>query len=123
MRKLTSPLAELSGFEVEQGEGVTSLHTFTATLMDAPTSFLCAGVTSYNDGELEPSRGRLVLLQANDSRASLVVMASVNVKGCVYAIASVQNMILAAVNSCVSIIAILRNFMLTTILLGRCLQG
>lgn len=67
-------------------------------------SFLCVGITSYDDGEREPSRGRLVLLQANGSRAYLVVMASVIVKGCVYAITSVQNMILAAVNSSVSVV-------------------
>ncbi|KAF8133979.1 CPSF A subunit region-domain-containing protein [Boletus edulis] len=92
---------KLSEFEVEEGEEVTSLHAFTATLSDVPTSLLCAGITSYDDGEREPSRGRLVLLQPNGSRASLVVMASVIVRGCVYAIASRQNMILAAVNSSV----------------------
>lgn len=72
--------------------------------MGMPTSFLCVGVTSYEDGEREPSRGRLVLLRTNGSRAFLAVMASVSVKGCVYAITSMQNMILAAVNSSVGAI-------------------
>ncbi|KAG8214764.1 CPSF A subunit region-domain-containing protein [Butyriboletus roseoflavus] len=92
---------ELSEFEVDQGEEVTSLHAFTVTLSGAPSSLLCVGVTSYDAGEREPSRGKLVLLQANGSRAFLVVMASVSIKGCVYAITSMQNMILAAVNSSV----------------------
>ncbi|KAG9315581.1 CPSF A subunit region-domain-containing protein [Chiua virens] len=92
---------KLSEFEVDQGDEVTSLHTFVATLQDEQTSFLCVGVTSYDSGEREPSRGRLVLLQANGPRALLVVMASANVKGCVYAITSVQNRVLAAVNSSV----------------------
>lgn len=71
--------------------------------MGSPTPFLCVGVTSYDDGEQEPSRGRLMLLQANGTRAFLAVMASVSVRGCVYAITSMQNIILAAVNSSVGI--------------------
>ncbi|KAI9568356.1 hypothetical protein HD554DRAFT_2260309 [Boletus coccyginus] len=93
-------------FEVDQGDEVTSLHTFTTNLLGAPTSFLCAGVTSYNDGEREPSRGKLLLLQANGPRASLVVMASVSVGGCVYTITSTQNMVLAAVNSSVGMVIV-----------------
>lgn len=91
--------------------------------MDTPTSFLCAGVTTYDDGEREPSRGKLVLLQANGSRASLVAMASVGVRGCVYAITSMQNMILAAVNSSVSLVPNFCEHGLTTTCLGHCLQG
>lgn len=72
--------------------------------MDASASFLCAGVTSYDDGEREPSRGRLVLLYANGPQALLTVMASVNVRGCVYAITTVQDLVLAAVNSSVGIV-------------------
>ncbi|KIJ17938.1 hypothetical protein PAXINDRAFT_72888 [Paxillus involutus ATCC 200175] len=92
---------KLTELEVDQGEEVTSLHSFTATLSGVPTSFVCAGVTSYDDREREPSQGRLILLQASDSRGSLMVMASVNVKGCVYALTSVNGTIIAAVNSSV----------------------
>lgn len=119
--KLSSPRTELSEFEVDQGEEVTSLHAFTATLSGTPSSFLCVGVTSYNAGEREPSQGKLVLLQANGSRAFLVVMASVSVKGCVYAITSVQNMILAAVNSSVGIIVSFCKHRLTTTSSGHAL--
>lgn len=80
------------------------------------------GVTLYDDREREPSRGRLVLLQANGSGAFLVVMASVNVSGCVYAITSMQNMILAAVNSSVGHITVgFSRYQLTIAPLGRCL--
>jgi DNA damage-binding protein 1 len=87
-------------------------------------SLLCVGVTSYDDGEREPSRGRLVLLQADCcGRASLVVMASVSVGGCVYAITSVQNLILAAVNSSVSVVVSFCKHGLTLTSLGHCLHG
>ncbi|KIK96855.1 hypothetical protein PAXRUDRAFT_10541 [Paxillus rubicundulus Ve08.2h10] len=92
---------KLTELEVDQGEEVTSLHSFAATLAGVPTSFVCAGVTSYDDSEREPSQGRLILLQASDLRRSLMVMASVNVKGCVYALTSVNGTIIAAVNSSV----------------------
>ncbi|KAI9462205.1 hypothetical protein HD554DRAFT_1457840 [Boletus coccyginus] len=91
----------LSEFEVDQGDEVTSLHVFMTDLLGAPTSFLCVGVTPYNDGEREPSRRRLLLLQVNGPRACLVVMTSVSVGGCVYAITSMQNMVLTAVNGSV----------------------
>ncbi|KAF9219239.1 hypothetical protein BS17DRAFT_431256 [Gyrodon lividus] len=92
---------KLTQLEVDQGEEVTSLHHFTATLSAVPVSLVCAGVTSYDDREREPSQGRLILLQASGSRPSFKVMASVNVKGCVYALTSVNGTIIAAVNSSV----------------------
>lgn len=45
---------EPSEFEVNQGEDeVTSHHPSMTGLLGAPTSFLCVGVTPYNDGALE----------------------------------------------------------------------
>ncbi|KAF9236524.1 CPSF A subunit region-domain-containing protein [Melanogaster broomeanus] len=112
---------KLTELEVDQGEEVTSLHSFTVTLSGVPMSFVCAGVTSSDDREREPSQGRLILLQANSSRTSLIVMASVNVRGCVYALTSIDGTIIAAVNSSVGIIHICKpavfnhNYLITTL--------
>ncbi|KIJ59461.1 hypothetical protein HYDPIDRAFT_177805 [Hydnomerulius pinastri MD-312] len=92
---------KLSQLDVEDGEEVTALHSFTTTVSGVPTSFVCAGVATFDEGEKEPSQGRLILLQTDTLQMRLTVATSISIRGCVYALTSVNGNIIAAINSSV----------------------
>lgn len=98
--------SELAQVTVSSDEEVTSLHHLTVTLAGISRSFVCAGVTTFDAAEQEPSQGRLILLEMsldNNLAASkvLTICATVPVKGAVYALTSINETIIAAVNSSV----------------------
>ncbi|KAG6333787.1 hypothetical protein ID866_5298 [Astraeus odoratus] len=68
----------LAQFTVHGGEEVTALHYLTVTLAGVPMSFVSAGITTYD--AQEPA-------------------ATAEVKGCIYALTSKDNTVVAAVNS------------------------
>ncbi|KAH7885105.1 CPSF A subunit region-domain-containing protein [Phlebopus sp. FC_14] len=95
---------KLDQVELNADEEVTALHSFSVTWSGEPLPIICAGVTTYDDKECEPSQGRLVMLQVpveqSQTRAKLVMTDSLSVKGSVYAVTSVNDdTVVAAVNS------------------------
>lgn len=83
---------------MEQGEESTALLPFTT----GSASYLCVSAVTLEDEDTEASKGRIfVLTMSKASRVNISVVASHDVKGCPYALASVNSMIVAAVNSAV----------------------
>lgn len=94
---------KLAQLTVNNGEEVTALHSCSVTLGGVLVPFICAGITVYDSQEREPSQGRVVLLQTtvagNSASQALTALAAAEVEGCVYALTSVGDIIVAAVNS------------------------
>lgn len=72
-------------------------------------SLFCLGTYIYEAEEKEPTNGRLLIFTAyqsespsNASSLQLSMVASTDVKGCVYALTVVGDTVVAAVNSAVS---------------------
>jgi len=69
--------------------------------------FFCLGTMIFKADEKEPSSGRLLVLTAYSGAVSrtstleISVVASAEVKGCVYALQNVDGKLVAAVNSSV----------------------
>ncbi|KAG0700426.1 CPSF A subunit region-domain-containing protein [Suillus ampliporus] len=86
-------------FNLEQGEESTSLLPFTTG--SAP--YLCVAAVTLEDEDTEASKGRIFVLAmtSNPSQVNMSVVTSHDVKGCPYALASVNSMIAVAVNSMV----------------------
>lgn len=105
-------LTELAQLTVNNGEEVTALHSCSVTLGGVLVPFICAGITVYDSQEREPSQGRVVLLQTtvagNSASQALTALAAAEVEGCVYALTSVGDIIVAAVNSSVRVNCICR---------------
>jgi hypothetical protein len=72
---------------------------------------ICIGTVFHKFGEREPSRGRLVLFNAQlDTRLSinklqLKQISELEVKGCVHALARVDGLLAAAIGPSVSILS------------------
>ena len=68
-------------------------------------SYLCLGTFTYQADEKEPTEGRLLLFDIHEVPSArgqqLSLVASVDVQGCVYALANHDQMIAAAVNASV----------------------
>jgi DNA damage-binding protein 1 len=90
---------ELGHFNLEQGEEPTSLLSFTTN----SGSYLCVAAVTLEDEDTEASKGRLFVLEMtpNALQVNMSVATSHDVKGCPYALTSVNSMIAAAVNSMV----------------------
>lgn len=87
-------------------------------------SFFCLGTFVCRDGEIEPSNGRLLIFTAKPTSSSLLLslVAEVETKGCVYALAIVNGMngmIAAAVNSAVRFLRCLSSLFALVIPLYR----
>ena len=72
----------------------------------------CLGAFTYEGEENQPTQGRILIFTAHSSQTqsrvvnlNLSLVTSVQVGGCVYAITVVNGMIVAAINSSVSVIA------------------
>ncbi|KIN94881.1 hypothetical protein M404DRAFT_17165 [Pisolithus tinctorius Marx 270] len=95
---------KIAQLNVKNSEDVTALHYLTVTLAGQVINFVCAGVTVYDYHEREPSQGRVILLQKSTGNnlaatQALTVTITADVKGCIYALTSVGDTIVAAVNS------------------------
>ncbi|KAI6039683.1 CPSF A subunit region-domain-containing protein [Pisolithus marmoratus] len=95
---------KIAQLNVKNSEDVTALHFLTVTLAGQAINFVCAGVTVYDHYEHEPSQGRIILLQKTtghnlSATQALTVTITADVKGCIYALTSVGDTIVAAVNS------------------------
>jgi len=98
VRSCLTVAIEVGHFNLEQGEESTALLPFTS----GSASYLCVAAVTLEDEDTEASKGRVfVLTMSNASHVSMSVVASQDVKGCPYALTSVNSMIVAAVNSAV----------------------
>ncbi|KAG1776175.1 CPSF A subunit region-domain-containing protein [Suillus placidus] len=90
---------KLGHFNLEQGEEPTSLLSFTTN----SGSYLCVAAVTLEDEDTEASKGRIFVLEmtSNALQVNMSVVTSYDVKGCPYALTSVNSMIAAAVNSMV----------------------
>lgn len=93
-------------------EEITAIVSFSITEANGRVKPLfCLGTYVFQADDKEPVAGRLVIFTANsfedESNSSLHLsqVASMDVKGCVYALALVNEIIVAAVNSSVSLIS------------------
>lgn len=106
-----STFEKIAQLNVKNSEEVTALHYLTVTLAGQVINFVCAGVTVYDCHEREPSQGRVILLQKStgnnlSATQALAVTITANVDGCIYALTSVGNTIVAAVNSSLVVLRI-----------------
>ncbi|EPQ54734.1 hypothetical protein GLOTRDRAFT_116530 [Gloeophyllum trabeum ATCC 11539] len=93
----------LDEFQCDAEELISSLDVYEREDIQQPC--FCVGTVNSRD-EREPSSGRLLLLCSGAgrdgiSRGSLFIAASLQIKGCVYAITKVSDLVAAAVNSAV----------------------
>lgn len=96
----------LGRYRCEPDEEITSVVPFTSTLESEEQHFFCLGTMIYNPEETEPSTGRLLVFTAFAGVTrmpclELSMLASTEVKGCVFALSTVEDKIVAAVNSAV----------------------
>ena len=112
---------------VIDNEPLTELNEFNCTMEEEPSSVLALpgagsgktpafalGTVVIRPEEREPSRGRIVLLSVASAQEThtktLDILATEDVRGCVYAIASLSHdLIAAAINTSVSVTCICRN--------------
>ncbi|EIN12704.1 hypothetical protein PUNSTDRAFT_97523 [Punctularia strigosozonata HHB-11173 SS5] len=91
---------ELDRFDLEADEDITSAVVLSLGTAEAYTSHFCIGTADFtSDDQLEVSKGRLVVF--DPSTKVLSPVATLDVNGCVYALASIQGLVAAAVNSAV----------------------
>ncbi|KAF8967077.1 CPSF A subunit region-domain-containing protein [Flammula alnicola] len=103
-----SSLARLGQYKCAPNEEITSALTFKSLVENQEKPFFCLGTVVYKEEEIEPTSGRLLIFTAYTSAAptktsslELSLVASAEVKGCVYALKNVEGKIVAAINSCV----------------------
>ncbi|ESK85005.1 uv-damaged dna-binding [Moniliophthora roreri MCA 2997] len=90
----------ISSYECSGNEQAMSLSTISLSIADEDESFFCLGTAVINPQEVEPRRGRIVVLGAHQAK-SLSVSVSEEVGGCVYALTTISGLLAAAVNSSV----------------------
>lgn len=99
----------LSNFNCGPEEEITALTAYSPMVNGKAMSLFCLGTYIYEAEEKEPTNGRLLIFTAyqsespsNTSSLQLSMVASADVKGCVYALTVVGDTVVAAVNSAVS---------------------
>ncbi|CAA7261433.1 unnamed protein product [Cyclocybe aegerita] len=97
-------LAVLGQYRCELDEEIVSLTTFTAAVGDQKKPFFCLGTLIYNAEENETSAGRLLIFtvtiaSGKQSAMELSLVTTVDVNGCVFALRTVEERVVAAVNS------------------------
>lgn len=93
----------LDQFRCFVGDEFTAIAAVEVTCADCPPTVFAAGAIAYE--EVEPSNGQLLILNAEPNGPSgrrFVELASAQVLGCIYAITSLNGLIVAAVDSSVS---------------------
>lgn len=91
-------------------EEITAVASLSITDANGqPKPLFCLGTYVFHADDKEPVAGRLLIFAANSledqskSSLHLSLVTSLDVKGCVYALTLVDEMIVAAVNSSVSL--------------------
>ena len=104
----TERASELSTFNCETDEEITAVSTLSPLIDGKSMPLFCLGTFTYEPDEREPTSGRLLIFTAFESSSNLQLslVASAEVKGCVYSLALVNDTIVAAVNSSVSNMAL-----------------
>lgn len=84
-------------------EEIVSVHALPTSSTGRPGAFV-VGTVHYLHAEVEPSHGRLILFDVDSqgSERELKVVASYQAGGCVYALSSIGDCIVAAINTKVS---------------------
>ncbi|KAG6837618.1 hypothetical protein H0H93_006139 [Arthromyces matolae] len=105
--KLLDDVGFNATYTCEQNERIASVATYTPEVNGSRAPIFCLGV-HVDEDEIEPSRGKLLLLSATHTGESsrffslhMSTLAEADVKGCVYAISFIKDIIVAAVNSSV----------------------
>ncbi|PBK75055.1 hypothetical protein ARMSODRAFT_929129 [Armillaria solidipes] len=96
----------ISEFSAKDNETVVSMTTQSMDVNGELRTFFCLGAYIYEPGEREPTRGRLIVLEASKSGpdATLSPVTSAEINGCPYSLATTTGgLIAAAVNSSVSL--------------------
>lgn len=96
----------ISEFSAKDNETVVSMTTQSMDVNGELRTFFCLGAYIYEPGEREPTRGRLIVLEARKSGpdATLSPVTSAEINGCPYSLATTTGgLIAAAVNSSVSL--------------------
>ncbi|KAJ7505532.1 CPSF A subunit region-domain-containing protein [Mycena galericulata] len=98
----------MSQFNCQTDEEITCVTTITLEQDDQSTAFFCLGTYTFRSDESVPAEGRVLVFSAyppgGNSRSSnfqLSLAASADVRGCVYAVTTVKELIAAGVNSAV----------------------
>lgn len=99
----------MSRFWCDEDEEITSTIVYNFEEDGKTVPLFCVGTYRYNPEEVEPNHGRIlvftvVVADSAPKRTGyqLSLLASTNTKGCVYALVTVGDCIVAAVNSSVS---------------------
>ena len=100
---------EMSRFWCDEDEEITSITVFNFKEEGKTIPLFCVGTYRYNPEEVEPNHGRILVFAVVVAESApkrngyqLSLLASTNTKGCVYALVTVGDCIVAAVNSSVS---------------------
>jgi DNA damage-binding protein 1 len=103
----TSYSEDLSQFNCEPDEEITALETLSLT-SDGHAhglSYICVGTFFYQADETEPTEGRVLVFRTYEvppsSSQQLSLVTSVQVEGCVYAMANANGMLAVAINASV----------------------
>ncbi|KAF9463019.1 CPSF A subunit region-domain-containing protein [Collybia nuda] len=101
-------LSTLSNFNCAPEEEITALTAYSPSVDGNSMSLFCLGTYLFDAEEKEPTNGRLLIFTAYQSESpskssslQLSMVASTDVKGCVYALTIVGDLVVAAVNSAV----------------------
>lgn len=92
--------AGLAKFTCEVDEEISTIKSLSNSGIPTSAAF-CAGTLRTQLGEGEPSLGRLLLFGIDGSGDSVQLTAAEETDGCVFAIATMNGMIIAAVNASV----------------------
>lgn len=102
-------LPDMSHFNCEVGEEITAVLAITPVINDKSMPLFCLGTYTYEPEEKETMNGRLLVFTAfhsesetNGTNLQLSLVTSTDVRGCVYAMTLVNDMIVVSVNSSVS---------------------
>lgn len=95
---------ELGQYDCGQEEEITAIHTLSVPHQKCSLPCFAVGSCKYESGETEPKRGQLMVFRVHHESFSppkLILAASTQVYGCIFALTTVDGMIAAAVNSSV----------------------
>jgi DNA damage-binding protein 1 len=91
----------LDRYDLTSDEDLTAAAVVRIGTLEESKPYFCIGTADFTQGDqLEATKGRIIIFDTSGQKLSLV--SSVGVNGCVFALASIQGLIAAAVNSAAS---------------------
>lgn len=96
--------AELGQYNCGQEEEITAIHTLSVPHRNCSLPCFVVGSCRYESGETEPKYGQLMVFRIHHegfSPPKLILAASAQVDGCIFALTNIDGMIAAAVNGSV----------------------